>query len=169
MEHQSRSEPELTPRTTSGNSSATIITSPVDQGRYASKFQVFPTTGTNPNDRAEAVATQQNSGGYPGQEWYYGWWTYFPGPTQQWWSQGGDWNDITRSSRPTMSSAQLYLGVDATAATPRIFAEGMPLGKRILATLQYDHWYHFIVHAKWSVDPGVGLMEIWLDGDRWFR
>jgi len=147
-----------------GHSSATIITSPVAQGRYASEFQVFPTTGTNPNDRAEAVATQANSGGYPGQEWYYGWWTFFPGPTQTWWSQGGDWNDITQFFSTDNVASQLYLGIDATNGTPRIYVGGMPLGKRILTTLQYDHWYHFIVHAKWSTNPNVGLMEIWLDG-----
>ena len=63
-----------------GRSTAKIVTSPAAQGRFAAQFQVFPSTGTNPNDRAEIVASQAESGGYPGQSWWYGWWTYFPGP-----------------------------------------------------------------------------------------
>jgi hypothetical protein len=39
----------------------------------------------------------------------------------------------------------------------------MPLGKRILTTLQYDHWYHFVVHARWAIDS-TGLVEIFVDG-----
>lgn len=148
-----------------GNSTATIVTSPVAQGRYASKFQVFPTTGTNANDRAEALLTQAQSGGYPGQDWYYGWWTYFPGPSQSWWSNGGAWNDITQFQSTDSSGGWMYLGVDATSASPALYITGGGLGKRILSQpLQYDHWYHFVFHAKWSTDPAVGYSELWLDG-----
>ena len=33
-----------------------------------------------------------------------------------------------------------------------------------LAPLQRSHWHDFILHAKWSSDPGVGFLEIWIDG-----
>jgi hypothetical protein len=140
-----------------GNSTAKIITSPVAQGRYAAEFQALPTTGTNRNDRAEIVASQAESGGYPGQTWWYGWWTYFPGPSQNWWHRGGDWNDITQFSSTDNVPSQMAIGIDA---------EGMPFHrKRILATLRYDHWYHFLVHARWST-RSRGYMEIWLDGTK---
>ena len=119
-----------------GNSSARIVTRPVAQGRYAAEFQVLPTTGTNPNDRAEIVASQAESGGYPGQTWWYGWWTYFPGPSQDWWRQGGDWNDITQFFSTDNVPSQMAIGIDAThRRSPVIYAEGMPFRrKRILAT-----------------------------------
>jgi hypothetical protein len=148
-----------------GNSSATIVTKPVAQGSYAGRFQVFATTGTNPNDRAEIVASQAQSGGYPGQTWWYGWSTYIPGPSQDWWHEGGDWNDITQFSSTDNVSSQMVIGIDATRSrSPRIYIEGMPFRrKRILAPLRYSHWYRFLIHARWSTGSN-GSMEMWLDG-----
>jgi hypothetical protein len=150
-----------------GNSSAKIVTSPVAQGRYAARFQVFPTTGTNPNDRAEIVASQAESGGFPGQTWWYGWATYFPGPSQDWWHSGGDWNAITQFSSTDNVSSQMGIGIDATRRrSPVIYTEGMPFRrKRILAALKYNHWYRFLVHARWSTGS-TGYVEMWLDGKR---
>jgi polysaccharide lyase-like protein len=148
-----------------GRSTAKLVTSPVAQGRFASEFQVFPTIGTNSNDRAEIVASQSESGGYPGQTWWYGWWTYFPGPAQDWWHRGGDWNDITQFMSTDNVASQLAIGIDAADyRSPVIYAEGMPLArKRILARLRYDHWFHFLVHARWSTRSS-GYMEMWVDG-----
>jgi hypothetical protein len=33
-----------------------------------------------------------------------------------------------------------------------------------LAPLQRGHWHDFVMHAKWSSDPSVGYLEIWIDG-----
>jgi hypothetical protein len=153
-----------------GNSSARIVTRPVAQGRYAAKFQVFPTTGTNPNDRAQIVASQAESGGFPGQTWWYAWWTYFPGPSQDWWHRGGDWNDITDFTSTDNIPSQMAIGIDAADhRRPVIYAEGLPLRrKRILSTLRYDHWFHFLVHARWSTGPD-GFVEMWLDGKKVIR
>jgi hypothetical protein len=153
-----------------GRSTARLVTSPVAEGRFAGEFQVFPTTGTNRNDRAEIVASQKESGGYPGQAWWYGWWTYFPGPSQDWWHRGGDWNDITQFSSTDNVPSQLAIGVDAThRRSPVIYAEGKPFArKRIMARLRYDHWYHFVVHARWSTGSR-GYVEVWLDGKQVVR
>jgi hypothetical protein len=153
-----------------GHSSARIVTRPVAEGRYAAEFRVRPTTGTNRSDRAEAVASQAASGGYPGQTWWYGWWTYFPGPSQNWWRGGGDWNDITQFFSTDNVPSQLYIGIDATdRRRPVIYAQGMPLRqKRIIGRLRYDHWFHFLVHARWSTGSD-GFVEMWLDGRRTIR
>ena len=74
----------------------TSASQPVKQGTYSAKFVTTAGTGTA---RAELNASQAQTGGYPGQEWYYGWWSYFPsinGQPQQWWSNGGDWDDIVK-------------------------------------------------------------------------
>jgi hypothetical protein len=33
-----------------------------------------------------------------------------------------------------------------------------------LAPLQRGHWHDFVMHAKWSSNPNVGYLEIWIDG-----
>jgi Polysaccharide lyase len=162
-----------------GNSAASIIRSPSRQGRYAARFRVFPTTGTSPSDRAEAVTSQDDATGDPSRAWFYGWWTYFPGPSQSWWCgstcSSGTFNDITQFGQyPNgLSGANwLYMGVDATHAQPRIYAQYVdeqtgvpPLPYTVLADpLQYDRWYHFVVEARWSFDPSVGYISIWVDG-----
>lgn len=154
-----------------GPSAATIVRSPVAQGRYAAKFQDFPdATGTN--DRAEIVATQRESGGYPGQEWYYGWHTYFPGPKQKWWSQAGDWNAITQFQSTDDSGGWINLGVDATTAhkahPPYIYLDA-PTGHYTLTHLRYRHWYHFVLRVRWSANPSSGFFQFWLDGAKKIR
>jgi hypothetical protein len=29
-----------------------------------------------------------------------------------------------------------------------------------------DHWYDILLHVKWSTDPNVGFMEMWVDGTK---
>jgi hypothetical protein len=62
------------------------------------------------------------------------------------------------------------IGIDAANRRPPvIYADGMPFRrKRILAKLRYDHWFHFLVHARWSTGSD-GFVEIWLDGKRAIR
>jgi hypothetical protein len=150
-----------------GRSTARIVRRPVAQGRFAAKFQVFPTIGSHPSDRAEVAASQAESGGYPGQTWWYGWWTYFPGPPQSWWHRGGDWNAITQFFSTDNVPSQMGIGIDAAGyRPPAIYAEGMPFArKRILTRLRYNHWFHFLVHARWST-ASDGYIEIWVDGRR---
>src|SRR5207248_10164105 len=33
-----------------------------------------------------------------------------------------------------------------------------------LAPLNRGHWQDIVIHAKWSSDPSVGYLEIWIDG-----
>jgi hypothetical protein len=153
-----------------GNSSisvGTAATQPVKQGIYSAKFVTYPGTGTV---RAELNATQAETGGYPGQDWYYGWWSYFPrtnGQPQQWWSGSGDSNDIAQFQSVDWT-AWMYLGVDQGNYTPgatSIFLNWGSRGHFVVANpLQYDHWYHFVLHAKWSIDPSVGFIELDVDG-----
>jgi Polysaccharide lyase len=152
-----------------GNSAASIIRSPSRQGRYAAEFRVFPTTGTSPSDRAEAMTSQDDATGDPSRAWFYGWWTYFPGPSQDWWPKYGDYNDFTQFGQYPDGTRWLYFGIDARRAYwahPVLFVEGPPLSRKqiISKPIRYDHWYHFIVEARWSHDPAVGFVSIWLDG-----
>jgi MYXO-CTERM domain-containing protein len=33
-----------------------------------------------------------------------------------------------------------------------------------LTELQRGHWHDFVMHAKWSSNPSIGFLEIWIDG-----
>jgi hypothetical protein len=150
------------------------VTSAAHAGSYASQCTVYPTDGVSSADRAEAVTTNENGTGDTSQTQFYGWWTYFPGPSQDWWHVAGDFNDITQFGEyPNgLDGANwLYFGIDATLGrtpTPNIFAKfggstWFP-HTTIASALQYDHWYHFVVEARWSTDASVGYVSIWLDG-----
>jgi chitodextrinase len=159
-----------------GHSECDIVRSPVHQGSYASRCQVKPTTGTSSTDRAEALGDSEPPLAGSSQVWFYGWWSYFPGPSQDW-KPNYTFNDFTQFGQyPNgLSGANwLYFGVDSASnpGTPRIYAQYVdeqtginPLPTTVLADpLQYDHWYHFIVQARWSQDPSQGQLAIWVDG-----
>jgi hypothetical protein len=161
-----------------GHSECDILTSPVHEGSYASRCQVRPTTGTSTSDRAEMVTSNADATGDASQTQFYGWWTMFPsvnGGPQDWWHQGGDWNDFFQFGQyPNGLSGATwpYCGVDATSSPARLYCEGPGIPycsacgrhKVSLGSLVYDHWYHFVVEARWSSDPSIGYLSIWVDG-----
>lgn len=148
-----------------GNATAKIVTKPVIEGTYAAKYIVHSTGGgLSKVNRSEVVASQADTGGFQGQEWYYSWYTRFPGPTQTWWAGGSSFNDTFQFFDKANVQAFIIGGVDATPGHPTIYDDG-PFGHTTLADpLLYNHWYHFVVHAKWSTDPTVGFWQLWLDG-----
>ena len=147
-----------------GNTSATIVTSPVAQGTYAAKFTAAPCASGFPNDRAEVMTSQAQAGGYLGQEWWYGWWTYFPSG-QSFWSGGGDWNAITQFSGGGSVGGIEGIGINANSyPEPGHLQENSAAsGRHDLGPLVFDHWYHFIVHAKYEQD-GTGVFQVYVDG-----
>ena len=79
----------------------------------------------------------------------------FPRPVTGLVAPGGDWNDITQFFSTDNVPSQMAIGIDAASHRPPvIYAEGMPFRrKQILARLRYGHWFHFLVHARWSTGP----------------
>ena len=147
-----------------GNTSATIVTSPVAQGTYAAKFTAAPCASGCPNDRAEVLASQAATGGYAGQSWYYSWWTYFPTTDTSFWSAGGGWNDITQFGSPQGVADMEYVNVNAADyPAPHLQLDSNTSGEHDLGALQTGHWYHFVVYANW--ETGVtGEFALWVDG-----
>jgi hypothetical protein len=83
-------------------------------------------------------------------------------------SSGGsivEWHHDANGQVET-GSAPLYIGanntdiwlclVDQTTSTCR--------QTLTLAPLLRGHWHDFVMHAKWSSDPRVGFLEMWIDG-----
>ena len=155
-----------------GNTCASVVPSPVVQGSDAGKFVLSPDNPVQSStDRAEVYTSVANSGGYEGQDWYYGWWTMFPAAGNTgWWATGGDFNVFTQFHGPGAAGAQEQFGVDDTSGTPRLYFEvdtrqngGSDYQKWPLGSLQFEHWYHYVLHVKWSTSSS-GYVQLWQDG-----
>ena len=156
------------------NSTAGIVTSPVPPGyHYAAKLTVIP--NGNESARVELSATQADTGGYDGQEWYYSWSTYVPSVPNvaSGWAQTNitQWMDLLYQCSPPEQ-------IDILPGNPPHFiahseprdnkngcAQLGPYQDWDLGVLQYDQWNNFSVHLKFSADPSVGFIEVWLNGN----
>lgn len=157
-----------------GNSSVTVVTSPVRQGTYAGKLTLNPTSGAS-SARAEISSSQQNTGGYPGQEWYYSWSAYFPSnpdKTTGWgqWNDFTQWMDMRHNCSPPLQfdvSPGLPDYIDiSNIINPQQSGnctESVHKSYKLI-NLIYDQWIDFTVHIKWSEDPTVGFAEVWVNG-----
>ena len=156
-----------------GNSSIKTVTSPVRWGKYAGKFTVYG--GGKYADRAEISASQQQTGGYPGQEWYYSWSTYvpsIPNATSPWGFHADitQWMDLYHRCSPplfveilTGPPLQFNMQSDILDNHNKCKSIG-PHHEWNMGTFQYDQWNDFTVHIKWSEDPTVGFVEAWRNG-----
>ncbi len=157
-----------------GNSSIQVVTNPVRQGKYAAKFTL--TGGNGAHVRAETEATQAQTGGYEGQNWYYSWSIYAPSnPNIQtgWadWNLVTQWMDLFYQCSPPLQIDIMPLknGLRYTLNS-RLFdnqhgcASLGPSQDWDLGPVVYDQWTDFTVHVKWSADPAVGFVQIWMNG-----
>lgn len=164
------------------------VSSPVAQGRYAARFEVkFGDVYTNPSNGVTYSDSRSLMTG-PGTLWedegnerWYRWQALWPvgwvGSYPKWdqlatpdaRSPAGslvEWHHEPLNGGTETGSAPLYIGaddsyiwlclVDPTTNTCR--------ERPNLTLLKRGHWHDFIMHAKWSSDPTVGFLEMWIDG-----
>src|SRR5579885_745302 len=157
-----------------GNSTVTVVTSPVRYGKYAGKLTLNPGSG---NVRAEITSSQADTGGYPGQAWYYSFSAYFPSnpDASTGWS---DWNDFTQwmdmraNCSPPIGfyihpDGHLYMSNEITLQQPGNCGYGnVPVKDYDLGPIVYDQWIDFTAYFKWSEDPTVGFAQVWRDGQK---
>jgi hypothetical protein len=158
-----------------GDSEADIVTSAVTSGRNAAKFVVYPSSCATAQ-RSEVAVSEAKTGGFGGQDWWYGWWTMFPaaGNLNSFWQPGGDWNVFTDFHNPGACESNVEFGIDNTSWTPQIYYDDTTFATGSCHTaashnktefpLAYDHWYHFVLHVKWSSNPSIGFTELYVDG-----
>jgi Polysaccharide lyase len=139
-----------------------IVTGRVAQGAHAAKFQDTPDSSGS-KDRSELYIGRDQAGARPGQEWWYAWWSYFPGPSQSWWDQGTGWNDFAQLNEVN-GARWIYAGIDATNGAPKVYIADHNVN-HVVTELRYDHWYHFVLHIKWATDS-TGLLEAYVDGNQ---
>jgi hypothetical protein len=173
--HQcSRTNDQNYTRANEGDSEADLVSAPVRQGRYAGKFQIYPTgypdAGWAEYEFSQVGLTVDQSGVSEGAEWWYGWSAFVPGPSQSWWAVGDTWNSISGFGPGDGGCGpQMGFGIAAVETPARLaFSLGFICGggtgwTTYLVDLAYDRWFDFAFHVKWSVDPTIGFVEAWLD------
>jgi hypothetical protein len=155
-----------------------VVTWPRKQGRYAARFVVRP--GDDPinasGNRAEAF---ELTGERQGVASWWRWSTRFP---RRFRPIMGDWNIFTQwhHSGPTCqpnvtfhverTSRRAYLGVNVRGGWLNVGNCTTGSFRRWrLAPLRRARWHTFVFHVKWSSDPNVGFVEVWLNGRKRIR
>jgi hypothetical protein len=151
-------------------SRATVQSTVVHQGRYATRIEVRPgdnnVAGSGTGERTEVYASRTTTDGYEGQETYWAWSVFFPSSFD---APGGAWNAFTQFHH-TGSTGQtnIHFAVDDMSSLVLRAMGGdfaNPVRKDFtLAPLQKGRWYDFVFHVKWSPNPGVGFVQVWVNG-----
>ena len=157
------------------------VESPTVQGRYAARFEVkYGDVYRSYSDSRSLMTGPTTLWEDEGNERWYRWQAMWPA---DWVGSYPKWDELAnpnaRSAAGSLvewhhdanggietGSAPLYIGaddsnlwlclVDQATSTCRERPNLMPM--------QRGHWHDFVLHAKWSSDPSVGFLEIWIDG-----
>lgn len=151
-------------------SRATVQTSVVRQGRYATRIEVRPgdnnVAGSGSGERTDLLISRATTQGYEGNEAYWAWSVFFPSDFQ---APGGAWNVFTGFHHTgTTGQSNIHFDVrDMSTIGLRVMGGDFNAPVRrdfSLAPLQKGRWYDFVFHVKWSPNPGVGFVEAWVNG-----
>ena len=151
------------------------------QGRYAARFEVkYGDVYRSYSDSRSLMTGPTTLWENEGNERWYRWQAMWPA---DWVGSYPKWDELANPSARSAAgslvewhhdanggietgSAPLYIGaddsnlwlclVDQATSTCRERPNLMPM--------QRGHWHDFVLHAKWSSDPSVGFLEIWIDG-----
>jgi hypothetical protein len=139
------------------------VTSPVRQGSYAARFEVHDSDHPgSANPRAQLNSAPMHR---EGDERYIGWSTYFPSdfpsiPSGAWFVffqfHGEPYNGSPRLGFGVSPDGRIELRRDAVYNYDRVWSQPQQRGR----------WTDFTVRVKWSKDPSVGFVELWVDGAR---
>jgi hypothetical protein len=135
-----------------------VVESPVRQGRYAMKTTVHQ--GDDPIDssgnRNELVQMTNEASG---SEYFYKWSTMFDSsfPSERHWQLFAQWHHSGNTGSPPV---EFYVYGEEM----RLNIGGSPGVQVWQAPLVRNRWRDFLFHVKWSSDPSVGFVELYLDG-----
>jgi len=139
------------------------VTSPVRQGSYAARFT------TRDSDHPDSANPRAQLNSAPmhreGDERYIGWSTYFPSdfpsiPSGAWFVffqfHGEPYSGSPRLGFGVSPDGRIELRRDDVYNYDRVWSQPQQRGR----------WTDFTVRVKWSKDPSVGFVELWVDGAR---
>jgi hypothetical protein len=136
-----------------------VVDSPVRQGKHALRVEVRQ--GDDPinasGDRAELVYSPVEK---EGNDRYYSWSTMWAQdfPSEKTWQAFTQWHHTGDTGTPPLemyvNGETMYLAIGAEETV--VWTHPLERGA----------WHDFILHVKWSSDPGVGFVELWYDGQQ---
>jgi Polysaccharide lyase len=143
-----------------------IVGDPVDQGRYAARFEVRE--GDNPIGFGDRAEVQMGTGEHEGADRWYSWSTMLDPafPTSAGWQVLTQWHADADGPPPV---ALQVVGEQIALVSNPYDAEGKPDGPAIVhwaGPLDRGRWHHFRLHVVWSGDDDTGLLQLWHDGRR---
>ncbi|MEP6811365.1 MAG: heparin lyase I family protein [Actinomycetota bacterium] len=160
---------------TSG-ASAVIERDTVRQGRYAARFSTPPFKASGERSRAQIYLNAGPSYGNPGQENWFSWSTMIaPGSVLA----NGGWNNLTAFHHANIQNpcpapdhfavtnrdGSWMLRLDSWGGRVNFSTCDNPYRKTWnLKRIQAGKWYDIMFHVKWSSDPRVGFVEVWING-----
>jgi Polysaccharide lyase/Bacterial Ig domain len=144
----------------------------VRQGRYAARFEVRPgdnnVAGSGTGERTQVYIGSSTTDAAEGREQYWAWSTYIPSDFK---APMGGWNALLGFHHTgTTGGGNLQVDVrDMSRIGLRVMGADFdnPIRKDYtLAPLEKGRWYDFVLHIKWSSDPTIGFVEVWVNGSR---
>jgi hypothetical protein len=157
--------------------SADIQSSVVRQGRYAARFSTPTYDGTN-RSRSQIYLDSSSSYGNEGQENWFAWSTMIaPGSRLE----KGGWNNLTSFHQKdnhntcpapdhfavTNAHGMWFLRLDSSGGRIDFSTCRSPSERSwSFGRIRTGTWYDVVFHVKWSADPRVGFVEVWLNGRR---
>jgi len=151
---------------------ASIVQSPVRQGRYAARCEVRSgdnnVAGSGSGERCEWMSGQATQADEGVEEWW-AWSTYFDpsfSPSSSGWNYWTQFHNSGASGQAnigffTQQAGNLGLrvcsGADPANPTMRYHS---------LGTRQNGRWYDIVFHIKWSRSDSVGYVEVWVNGQQ---
>ena len=146
---------------------ATIVSSPVRQGRYAARYEVRPgdnnVAGSGSGERAEALSCRSFG---EGEEQWWAWSTMFASDFS---AANSTWNAITQWHNSGTAGGTLGFVVVRNELRFQSFG-GTPSSPTFRSCKVADRtngvWYDFVFHVKWSSSASVGFVEVWVNGNK---
>jgi MYXO-CTERM domain-containing protein len=158
-----------------------VVADPVVQGKSALRVEVkYGDVYPNMSDSRSLMTGPTTLWEDEGSERWYRWQALWP---TNWVGSYPKWDELSNpdARSPAGSivewhhdanggvetgSAPLYIGADDSLIWLCLVDQATSTCRERpnLAPLQRGHWHDFVLHAKWSSDPSVGFLEIWIDG-----
>jgi uncharacterized protein (TIGR03382 family) len=158
-----------------------LVTDPAFEGHgLAARFEVkFGDVYSTYSDERTLISPPLTMWEDEGNERWYRWQALWP---DNWVGDYPKWDELTDGARSSAGSilewhqdangqvetgpAPLYIGANDTNITMCLvdYVTRACRESLTLATLLRNHWHDFVMHAKWSSDPNVGFLEMWIDG-----
>jgi hypothetical protein len=152
-----------------GNSSGTLVTSPVRHGSYSLKMTVNPPDSSGAANRGQITTTNAQIGATEGNSFYYSFSLYIPSQPNR--ASGWPaWTNISQWFAWCYPMLQLFINsagqyvVESQPNDPSACNGNGPTQEWVIGKVTYDTWEDFTFHISWSASPSRGSVTVWHDG-----